>query len=282
MSGIVWLASYPKSGNTWFRAFLTNLQSKGEGPADINELNHTIFSSRFVFDSALGWESSDLPADAINRLRPRVQEILAEGENVFFKAHEAFVHPVTREPLFSLKATRAAVYIIRNPLDVAVSFSAHIGKDIDTAITRMNARSTHLATGGGALHMQLSQPLGDWSGHVRSWVDAPGLIVHTVRYEDMMDLPHEAFSGACRFLGLPDDPVRVARALEHSSFKEMQLQEKAKGFREVSLSESQFFRRGRAGSWREVLSPAQVAEIVDSHGEIMRRFGYLRPDGSCT
>ncbi len=280
MSGIVWLASFPKSGNTWFRAFLTNLIANKRDPADINALNFVNFSSRQHFDEALGWETSDLPLEAVNRLRPHVQEVLARGENVFYKAHEAFTHPVSGEPMFSLGATRAALYFIRNPLDVAVSFSAHIGKDVDEAIKQMNNRKAHLAASGG-LRPQLAQPLGDWSWHVRSWVDAPGLRVHVIRYEDMLARTQEVFTAACRFAGLPDETERVALALEHSSFEQLQKQEKAKGFDEANRSDKLFFRSGRAGSWREVLSPGQVARIVDCHGEVMRRFGYLGPDGSC-
>jgi len=281
MSGIVWLASFPKSGNTWFRAFLANLIANRPEPVEINELGYGTFASRQNFDAVLGWETSDLPAEAVNRLRPQVQDVLARGENVFFKAHEAFTHPQTGEPLFSLGATRAALYFIRNPLDVAVSYGLHIGKDSDAAIDRMNDRAAHLLPSRGKLSAQIAQPLGDWSGHVRSWVDAPGLRVQVVRYEDMLDRTMEVFTAACRFTGLPDEPGRVARALAHSSFKELQRQEGAKGFIEAAQPGNTFFRSGRAGGWRDILSSQQVARIVDSHSEVMRRFGYLGSDGSC-
>jgi aryl sulfotransferase len=281
MSGIVWLASFPKSGNTWFRAFLANLIANRPEPVAINELGYGIFESRQTFDAALGWETSDLPAEAVNRLRPQVQDVLARGENVFFKTHEAFTHPQTGEPLFSLGATRAALYFIRNPLDVAVSFGIHIGKDTDAAIERMNDRATQIFAGSDKLRSQLAQPLGDWSGHVRSWVDAPGLRVQVVRFEDMLARTGEVFTSACRFAGLPDEPARVARALAHSSFKELQRQERAKGFAESAQPDTPFFRSGRAGGWRDILSSRQVDRIVESHSEVMRRFGYLGPDGSC-
>ena len=277
MKGIVWLTSYPKSGNTWFRAFLTNLRNGRDEPADINKLDHFNFASRHVFDAALGWETSDFCPETINSLRVPVQEALAHEEEIFFKVHEAFVHPETGAALFSGRATRAALYFIRDPLDVAVSYSNHRGEDIDATIRKMNDRSAHLAATPTEMKMQVIQPLGDWSWHVRSWVDAPGLRIHVVRYEDMLARPLEVFAGACRFAGLPDDSARVARALEQSRFEEMQRQEKAKGFREALASDRQFFRHGRAGMGRELLSPAQMASIVTAHGEVMRRFGYLAP-----
>ena len=73
MNGIIWLASYPKSGNTWFRVFLTNLLRDADTPASINELESTpIASARGIFDNNIGFEASDLTADEIDRLRPEL------------------------------------------------------------------------------------------------------------------------------------------------------------------------------------------------------------------
>ena len=279
MKGIVWLASYPKSGNTWFRAFLANLLHGGEQPVDINAFDTNNFAARPGFDRALGWETSDLTLAEVERARLAVQEVIAREEGAVFKVHEAFTDPRDGRPLFSLPATRAALYFLRHPLDVAVSFSHHRGKDLDNTIWRMNNPQAVMAANDDDLDLQLPQPLGSWGSHVRSWVDAPGLPVQVLRYEDMLARPQEVFTAACRFAGFPDDPARVARALEHSRFETLQQEEQAKGFRE-SVGGRAFFRKGQAGAWREVLSPAQVSAIVQHHGEVMRRFGYLNADGT--
>lgn len=66
---IIWLASYPKSGNTWFRIFLANLFSGAKQPANINELQDTsIASNRQMFDEAAGIASSDLTPQEIEIL----------------------------------------------------------------------------------------------------------------------------------------------------------------------------------------------------------------------
>lgn len=279
MKGIVWLASYPKSGNTWFRAFLANLLHGGEQPVDINAFGTNNFSARPGYDRALGWESSDLTLTEIEAARVAVQEVIAREEGAVFKVHEAFTDPRSDRPLFSVPATRAVLYFLRHPLDVAVSFSHHRGKDLDNTIARMNNPAAVMAANDDGMDVQLPQPLGSWSHHVRSWVDAPGLRVHVMRYEDMLARPQEVFTAACRFAGFPDDPAQVARALAHSRFEVLQQQEQAKGFRE-SVGGRAFFRKGQAGAWREVLSPAQVSAIVSQHGEVMRRFGYLNADGT--
>jgi hypothetical protein len=75
VGNITWLASYPKSGSTWFRVFHANLVRDGDEPVSINELDDTLHAgSRALFDETTGVEASDLTADEIDRLRPRVYE----------------------------------------------------------------------------------------------------------------------------------------------------------------------------------------------------------------
>ena len=93
--GIIWLASYPKSGNTWLRIFLRNLLSGEDGPAALDEIGFTIASSRALFDDLSGIDSSDMTHDEIDRLRPRVYEQIvdrAEELPVFMRTHDAYTY----------------------------------------------------------------------------------------------------------------------------------------------------------------------------------------------
>ena len=279
MSGIIWLASYPKSGNTWFRIFLANLLSNSATAVDINtQLDTANFASREHFDRAIGWESSELTVAQVASLRLRAQEVLAvERPGSAEKTHDAFTEASENKPLFSKSATQCALYFVRNPLDIAVSFSHHSASEIDSTIAFMNnpdARSFAERN-----QWQLPQFLRDWSGHVTSWLDAPDFPVLAVRYEDMLDRPEETFARACRFAGWPDEPSRIRRALHHSRFEAVQQQEKEKGFSEASPNQV-FFREGRFGVWRNCLSRSQVEALVRCHTEVMRRFGYLNANGS--
>ncbi|NJK96875.1 MAG: sulfotransferase domain-containing protein, partial [Bacteroidales bacterium] len=122
---IIWLASYPKSGNTWFRAFLANLLHPGDKPADINELEGgPIASSRALFDEATGLSSSDLTPAEIENLRPFVYRYIARNstEIIFHKIHDAYTLTSEGVALVPAEATRCAIYFVRNPLDVAVFF----------------------------------------------------------------------------------------------------------------------------------------------------------------
>jgi len=278
MTGIIWLASYPKSGNTWFRVFLTNLLRDADEPADINDLEATpISSARAIFDDETGIEAADLTPEEIDRLRPRVYEHLAETatETIFMKVHDAWTFLPDGSPLLSSAATRGAIYFVRNPLDVAISYAHHNDTDIDKSIAYMGNGNRMLCSKAERLHSQLRQKLLTWSGHVESWLNAPGLNIHVMRYEDMLARPLETFSGAVAYAGLPHDRAKIEKALRFSDFETLQAQEQEKGFNEKSPVNDLFFRNGRAGQWQERLTPEQVDRVVNAHGEVMRRLGYL-------
>jgi hypothetical protein len=194
--------------------------------------------------------------------------------------HDARTLTAQGTPLIPPEATRAAIYVVRNPLDVAISAAHHFNVGLDASIDRLANEDLVIARAAERPSPQVQQRLLSWSGHVRSWLDGTGFRVHLMRYEDMCREPEPTFRAAAAFLGLTDDPERVARAVLRSRFEEVQAQEQSRGFKERPASMAgAFFRQGRAGAWREVLTPEQVARIVRDHGPVMRRLGYLSEAG---
>lgn len=128
----VWLASYPKSGNTWFRIFLANLLHPAQAPVDLNNLPERtpIASSRGHFDDLLGVPSALLTQTEINRLRPAADAELArnwEEPLLLRKAHDGYSWLPDGRPLLGRGPDYAAIYILRDPWDVAVSMTSHFG-----------------------------------------------------------------------------------------------------------------------------------------------------------
>jgi hypothetical protein len=104
----------------------------------------------------------------------------------------------------------------------------------------------------------------------------PHRALYVMRYEDMLADSAKAFGALARHLLLNPTPAQLETAIERSSFEKLQAQEKEKGFRERPDRATQnFFREGRVGQWKEVLTQAQIDRIVNDHGEQMQRFGYL-------
>lgn len=278
MSGkIYWLASYPKSGNTWMRILLTNYLRNTEEAADINQLDTgPIASGRQIFDDNVGVEASDLTQEEIEYYRPFVYEQISReaGSQVFIKVHDAYTYTTGEVPLLAPDATAGIIYLVRNPLEVCVSFAHHSATTIEKSMKMMNDENYCFVDRTDRLHNQLRQHLLSWSGHVGSFVDTPGLRILVLRYEDILADTEAALSRVVEFAGLEYDAERVRRAVQHSLFDKLQAQESEKGFGEKAARAKSFFRQGKIDTWRTTLEPSVIASIVEQHGEKMEQLGY--------
>ncbi|MDY0872141.1 sulfotransferase domain-containing protein [Dongia rigui] len=273
MGKILWLASYPKSGNTWLRAFIHNLMLNPAKPADINDMN-----ALTTGDSLTQWyrhldprPPSAWSTDDMIRMRRGAQLAIcaSKPETVIVKTHNALV-TIGGDQIIQMDLTAGAIYVVRNPLDLVLSLADHYGVDIDRAIEIM----ADPYNGGLADDRIVIEVHNTWSEHVKSWTQRPHPGLHIVRYEDMLKKPLHTFGGIARFMGLKPSRQRLDRAIELSSFKSLRAQEDSKGFVEKSPKGSKFFRVGQAGQWKDKLSPAQIDKIVENHREQMTRFGY--------
>lgn len=274
MGGIVWLASYPKSGNTWLRTFLHNLFLNGAAPANINQMNSLTLSdnSKFWYEKVAGRPYECLSERDISALTPKVHEAYTRirSDSVFVKTHH-FLGESYGIPLITPEYTAGAIYILRNPLDTVISVADHYGLTIDEGIDMMNERKTRIGASATAGPDYLSS----WSEHVASWQAMQRSALHVMRYEDMLLKPFRAFGSLARFLGLEPPQPRLRKAIQFSSFNTSRKQEKEKGFIEQSDKNEQFFRVGKAGQWKTVLSNDQVKRIVSAHADVMEEYGYL-------
>ncbi len=279
MPGIIWLASYPKSGNTWVRAFLGNLLLDPAQPLPINQLSDFMLGDGYLihYEQFSGRKAEELTEQDIWELRPKIHEWFAHSrkDNVIVKTHNAVVK-IDGRPLITPSATAGAVYVVRNPLDVAVSFAHHYQVTCERAVELMCDRDYVLPPSGG----QILQYLSSWSDHLRSWMRAPGLPLHLMRYEEMQRDPLAAFGALVRFMNLPEDRPRLERAIEFSCFSELSGQERSGGFKEARPDgATPFFREGRSGAWRGLLSEPLVQRLIEAHGKAMIELGYLTPEG---
>jgi Sulfotransferase domain len=275
---IIWLASYPKSGNTWFRVFLTNLLQNSDSPASINDLSEaSISSSRKIFDEYTGLSSSDLNFNEIDTLRPDVYRMQSEesDELLFKKVHDKYYEVENGEPLFPAEISKGVVYFIRNPLDVLVSFAYHSAKPIEKMIGTMNNSDFALCNTNGRLQNQLRQILGSWSDHVESWTGQGNIPVHIVRYEDMINHSFETFKNAVNFIGIETTDKNIADAIAKSDFSQLSKQEKEEGFKEKTFKSKAFFRKGAIGDWRNNLNKQEVKIMLDNNRDIMVKYKYL-------
>jgi hypothetical protein len=278
--GIVWIASYPKSGNTWIRLFLHHLLRVRRGrPAEERELDNlgntapSIAGQIALFEKFIGKPVTEADMKEVVTARPKVQEVMvreAGGGVLPVKTH-SFLGRVFDIPLISLGYSVGAIYVVRNPLDIALSLAPYLNIPLDMTIRTMAAT----LTAPPPTPLLAPEIWGSWSENVRSWTTDPPPVIKVVRYEDLLADPVTAFTGIAEHMRIGATPAEIAEAVEASSFARVSREELSGGFTERPQGVGRFFRVGRAGQWRDALSPVQVDQIVAEHGEQMRRFGYL-------
>jgi len=277
VGNLLWIASYPKSGNTWVRAFIDNYLSNQHQPVDINTLFRIRQAEAKAFRYApyvAGGDTTRLSVEEVCAIRPRVQADIARDARgtVFLKTHN-YRGEFSGYPLQNAAVTSGAIYIVRNPLDVVISLARYFDIGIDEAIDYMAEE----ATGTPNEKENVPQVISSWSLHVQSWTQEPGPEILVLRYEDMLDNPVKAFRKLVAFLGQARDPDRLKRAIRFSSFDQLKLQEKRSGFIEKHENAESFFRQGRKNQWNGKLTDEQIRKIIDSHGGQMARFKYIPP-----
>jgi hypothetical protein len=274
---IAWLASYPKSGNTWVRAFLSAYDTGGE--ADLNTLPGVHAASVRLFAEHIGVESSDLSVEVVEEARASVLRGVAQqaGALVLCKTHDIYRFTQTSREVFPADVTKVVLYLVRHPLDVAVSWAAHSGLTLEEAVEFLcNSNATVSMARVPSAGRHLTQRLGSWSEHVSAWTQQRDLPVVLVRYEDLVLSPLAEFSRIVQALDLPFDSSRVVEAVAATSFERLQRQEATRGFHERPSSARQFFRRGQPGDGLG-MPTFLVDRILDVHSQVMGRFGYFGP-----
>lgn len=274
---IIWLASYPKSGNTWVRLFL---DAYFLGELDINEIICSIADDRA--DKQQIGDGSDvvtMPVDVQQLTRPMgllrlVRAYNNEGSKLplFVKTHTGNFLANGIE-LLPETLTKSVVHIVRDPRDVLPSFAKHMGRDIDTALEWMQDKYRTI----NGDETRVADYISSWSYHTNSFLNTDTHNVHLVRYEDLRANPIGAFAGILKHAGIEPDMTKVAKAVQMTELSRLRKTEASDGFRESSPhAKDQFFGAGKVGGFHDKLTPRQIHLIEKACRTHMKRLGYLK------
>lgn len=273
---INWIASYPKSGNTWVRLLMDAYLM---GSMDINEILCTLQDDPSnIHQPSTGDDIAKMPIDIQQLARPMamLRVVLAYNKEsskvpLLIKTHAPHVLANGIE-LLPQALTKAVVYLVRDPRDVLLSFSKHMGETVDEGIESLSDRYRSLKS----QETRVADFLGTWQAHVLSYYNADTHNVKCFRYEDLRSDTSGTFAGILRHLGIEPDMDRVRKSVELTELSKLRKKEQEAGFVESSpKAKDQFFGQGLVGGWRGQLTPGQAYRVEKRFGLLMKRLGYI-------
>jgi len=283
---IFWIASYPKSGNTWIRAILTSLFFTKDGIFSFELFNSTsIFehAERFEFIKEINQNDYDnlSQLEILSKYWLQGQnKTVIKGDFAFLKTHHACI-AYGKNNFTSTNNTLGTIYLIRDPRDVVISYSKHLGKTIDETIYLMKkiGASTLYKTGPNTKNKKYYSYISSWDDNVKSWeeISVPKIII---KYEDLLDNPMKIIIEIVNFfkenynLKFASLENKLENIIKTTSFENLSNLEKQYGFLEAT-KHSNFFRKGQKKQWRKILTHKQISEIEKSFKDLMKKYNYL-------
>ena len=282
---IIWLASYPKSGNTFLRSLLTAYLFTKDGNFNFEVLkNINQFPNNVTFEK-LGIDISNQKEVIKNYIKVQEETNKRDGEGIRFLKTHSTLQDIDGHKFTNLKNCLGAIYIVRDPRDVAKSYSNHNSTSIDESINHMK----EFNIGGGIKSKDRKNEtithIGSWSSHYTSWKEFDKVDRYLlIKYEDLVKETEKTFLKVLTFVckltkkKLDLDKNKLKNVLNTTSFESMQKLEKQNGFNEASNFNGKkvtFFKYGAKNNWKKFLTLENIKKIEDIFREEMKELGYL-------
>ena len=277
---IIWLASYPKSGNTWLRMFLRAYFLPKDKKFSINEEGNDNYEAKAFPNIDL------LNENQINY--NKFEEIVKNWINLqifinlnnkinFLKTHNGNFN-INGYPFTNSKNTIGGIYVVRDPRDVVLSLSNHFNITYEQAFNNMNNMQNYEFYDKNLTNGFRNSIMGTWSSNYNSWRYYQEKKIHLVRYEDMIKKPENTFLKILKYLNLflsfNIDESKIKKAIQDTSFQNLREMENKGGFKELG-SGDKFFRKGIIGDWEQTLNPQMIKNIETNFQKEMRELDYI-------
>ncbi len=276
---IIWVASYPKSGNTWVRAFLTSYYYTKDGSYDPKQLiqipdypNPKILGKKFIKDNTvhLYWGESQ-------------KKLIKDNKVVFLKTHNALVK-IGNYPFTTPEYTCGVIYIVRDPRNVITSLKNHMDfNSYDDALSFMKDKNIILTNREKVFSR--NQFLSSWRINYTSWTKMNKFKKLVIKYEDMLKKPEETFKQLISFTNFLSNHQRYIdlnkfkKALATTSFENMKKSEVEGKFIEnvnspLNNLKREFFHLGPKNDWKKLLDSKILDKMNEYYSEDLKKLGY--------
>jgi hypothetical protein len=276
---IIWLASYPKSGNTWVRYFLKSYFNSPDKKLTLKqEINDNFYSTSFPNIFLL----KDMKINYLNfpniiKNWITMQDFInLNNKTNFLKTHNAMC-TINNYPFTNKNNTLGAIYIVRDPRDIVVSYADH------NQISHREIVENMISSQHGEYPKDKSKNFylsitGSWSDHYNSWKKYKGRKIIIIKYEDLVLKTHETFSKIIEYLNDTNETIfdekKIKFSIEQTNFQNLRKLEEKEGFAEQGKGVF-FFRKGKIGSWKQELNKDLVKIIEQKFRKEMLELKYI-------
>ena len=285
---IIWLASYPKSGNTWLRSFIASLLfNKNDNPSLKSISNIPQFPLRSHFNNFV----NNLEIDDLNKVSAywiKSQQIINLDKKVkFFKTHHALCK-INGSIFTNYENSLGVIYIVRDPRNVISSIKYHFSKENYTEAKNFlfnenKCLGKKFDETSKNKNRDMFTLIASWKTHYNSWKNFKKNYL-LIKYENLVSNPHEEFTKIAEYLSklikikLQDD--KIMTAIKNNNFENLKKIENKDGFVEAANDKNtgktkNFFNLGPNNKWQEKLD-IEIRQSIEEKFEFeMKELGYL-------
>ena len=273
---ILWLASYPKSGNTWVRALLSSYLNQDNNSTNLFEKMKMIgsFPKKNDFKDIVSEEElKKNHMELFKSFIPAQEKINKNNKLHIIKTHN-FNGAVNGFNFTNKNNSNGSIYIVRDPRSVAVSYAYHANISFEKSV-KLLMDETRIALND----QYYPEARMSWKIHLRSWINCPRKKI-IIKYEDLNEDIEKNFKNILNFINsfiknkIIIDQSKIEKTIDICSFKNLSNLEKKVGFSEKGENIN-FFRQGAISEWEKALPKNLIKKIENNFSVEMKNLGYL-------
>jgi len=259
---IIWIASYPKSGNTWLRALISSYYFSKSGDFNFNLLENieSFPKKKFFLKYSKQFKSPTATTYYWDKAQDKINE---NGKLNFFKTHNSLCR-INGNNFTDSKNTLGCIYIIRDPRNILTSIKNHYELNYEDSLNFMLNKKKFIYDHYVKDDFGDIQFIGSWKEHCSSWLNTKMFTVKLIKYEDLVQNTFKIFKETIDFINRisrrkePFDSVKAKNSVDSSSFNNLKSKELKEGFSESIYSHKKnkklsFFNLGPKNDWKKII-----------------------------
>jgi len=276
---IIWIASYPKSGNTYLRSFISSYYFSKKGKFDFDLLFNILqFPSVKFVKKKINSESEASRNWIYN------QQQFFSGDKIHFLKTHSSLNQYKGNSFTTKNLSLGAIYIVRDPRNIITSMTHHYSLNYEQSYLKLiNEKQTLLEKSLDGDYSNFTF-LGSWSNHYKSWKNTNEFKTLFIRYEDLENNKLDTFRQIVNFINtLKKDKSsinekKLVNSVNSTNFSNLKNKEKNEGFEESPYSKSgekkSFFNLGFNNRWQKILPRNIILKLNNTFQNDLNDLGY--------